>query len=391
MKLTSVFSIVVFMLGLSAAFCSDIAGSEDTAVGADVSKVSSVSEPGNEPGSEEISLAGSLDADVSSVSSDNSSLDSSVHAKSSPFVKAGCIRLYTGDVITLSDSLRNYIEPFPNTAASKNRFSALVSWDRQKVRQQRFRVNVVSAARGTITLRSVTTRKFLNTDCCHNRKTLASLTLTTSPSVYRLVQASSATSGKVKLQDIKTRKFLISKRFYGRTMFYEFSGTRQSGAALRVDFVLTSRRSVIVSRCVVFRDRDVVALRTEERTFFKRFYPFPVVRLSGLLAYQKNIDPYSKFTVFVKDGKRLFLRADNNMFLKRFCCWKGGSVIAIYLNKVDRFSTFSFRPLSGSKVYMMTENKQFVTLKPKAYRNLGASVVAPRPDPKYSALQVLFI
>jgi len=94
----------------------------------------------------------------------------------------------------------------------------------------------------------VTTGKYLATDCCHNGKALTSLSKTTS--VYAPVPTSSS-SGKVQLQDLKSRRFVVAKSFYGHSSFYEVSAKKNADTALKVQFVRTAVQSVIVSACVV--------------------------------------------------------------------------------------------------------------------------------------------
>lgn len=319
----------------------------------------------------------------------NNTMDVSIHARSSQAARAGCVRLFTGDVIRLSGRYRHFLEPLPATLVSKDPVSALVSWERKKLRQQLFEVTVVNARKAIITLRSVATKKYLHTDTYHFGLTFASMGATASQ--YKVVRGRGA--GKIRLQDAQTGQFLVAKSYYGT--FYEFSKRARSAVHLGVTFVYTRRmKSVIVSACVVLRQGARIGLRTTERTYFKRFYPFPRKPYSGLAAYRKRPDSYSRFTVIVRDRSRVYLRAENRAYLKRFCCWKQRSVIATIQRKVDRYSLFRFRALRGSRVFMITENNQFVTLWPKSYgrkgAEIGASVVSPKPNKRLSTLQVIF-
>lgn len=104
---------------------------------------------------------------------------------------------------------------------------------------------------------------------------------------------------------------------------------------------------------------DVIAIRTINETYWKRYAPFPRAGMSGIVAYRKLLDPFSLIKVEVMGPNEMHLVAENKRYLKRYCCWRGESVMATYLTSPDAFSKFTVVPVGGRQVQLMAENNEF--------------------------------
>lgn len=279
---------------------------------------------------------------------------------------------------------------------------------------------IANHARRTLTLESVSTGLFLSSTKNADNQTVVTLSKTASE--YRLHSYIPLGPSWVRLQDVASGQFIVftnnngpytkMKNPFGMGNPVDFDVTFVSavgggggGQQDNGNDGKSSNAAVIVSSCVVLRQGDVIVLRSAEHTYFRRVQSHHSVSNNGnhqatiepppsygmLATSQSFIEPESKFVVSLLGNDKFILRADNGLYLKRYCCWNGEHVVAIRRVVVDDRATFRMIGYYERYVYLQADNGYYVTLLSRALGyNHGAAVVREELDQRLSKIEVQF-
>ncbi|CAN8066924.1 unnamed protein product [Agarophyton chilense] len=289
-----------------------------------------------------------------------------------PFIRSsGSVDLREGDVISLRADDGTYLKryyPFPSGG-----HSGLLAYNDFVDPFSKFTVEIVDQTK--IHLKA-DNGQYLKRFCCWRGNSVISMYLD-QPDPYSVFTVEPESDSQIRL---KAENGNYLKRVLYNDMgknVIEARPVKDVFGIFTVDILERQEPGVKISDSLTIYSGDVITLEADDGTFLKRFYPFPYGGYSGLLAYQKSVDPFSKFTVEVVDETKIHLKAENGQYLKRFCCWRGNSVIAMYMDQPDPYSVFTVEPTgSGSSIRLQAENGKY--LKRVLYNDLGKNVIEPR-------------
>lgn len=248
------------------------------------------------------------------------------------------------------------------------------------------------------------------------------VTLSTDASEYRFHAYIPSGPARVRLQDVSSGQFIVftnNNGQYAKTMNsfgignpvefdVNFVTTGSDGVGVQGDNGNEGNnlKAVIVSPCVVLRQGDVIVLRSAEHTYFRRFQLHHSIHNNedwqdsvdppppsyALLATGRSyIESESKFVVSVLGDDTFALRADNGLYLRRYCCWNGEHVVAIRRLVVDERTTLRMTGDYERYVYLKSDNDYYVTLLSRALGyNHGAAVLRDELDQSLSKIEVQF-
>eukprot|EP00178_Gracilaria_changii_P008009 TRINITY_DN247_c0_g1_i1.p1 TRINITY_DN247_c0_g1~~TRINITY_DN247_c0_g1_i1.p1 ORF type:complete len:445 (+),score=64.33 TRINITY_DN247_c0_g1_i1:513-1847(+) len=281
------------------------------------------------------------------------------------------VDLRDGDVISLKADDGTYLKryyPFPYSG-----YSGLLAYNKFVDPFSKFTVEIVGPLK--IHLKAEN-GQYLKRFCCWNGNSVIAMYLD-KPDPYSVftVEAASKSQIRLKAEDGNYLKRVLYNNLAKNVI--EVRPVKDVFGIFTVDVLERVEPGVKINDELTIYTGDVITLEADDGTYLKRYYPFPYGGYSGLLAYQKYVDPFSKFTVEVVDESRIHLKAENGQYLKRFCCWNGNSVIAMYLDKPDPYSVFTVEPTgSGSSIRLKAENGNY--LKRVLYNSMRKNVIEVR-------------
>lgn len=238
------------------------------------------------------------------------------------------------------------------------------------------------------------------------------VTLSNSASEYRLhAYIPLGHPSRVRLQDVASGQFIVFTNNNKNDKYSKRTNVLGNPVEFDVSFVSAGKDSnaIILSPCVVLRQGDVIVLRSAEHTYFKRVQSRHRHSIPGskeghqqmsevippsyplLATGQSFIEAESKFVVSLLGNDKFALRADNGMYLRRYCCWNGEHVVAIRRVVVNDRATFRMIGDYERYVYLQMDNGYYVTLLSRALGyNHGAAVVREKLDQRLSRIEVQF-
>lgn len=288
-------------------------------------------------------------------------------------------RVYTGDVVTIkldNEMFAKRYYPFPYTP-----YSGLLAYQTFVDAFSKFTVEVVDVSKGVIRLKA-DNKTYLKRFCCHAKMSVIAMYLKNADAFSDFTVIIDRASGKARLQ---AENGAYLKRFYGwqGMNFIAVLYVKDQYGLFDIDVVdspvtAAADFGVVISEESAIKTGSVVTLKGEfNGLYLERFYPFPFQKFSTAMAFNPTISSLSKFVAEVSDDGKLSLKADNGMYLKRYCCWKGMSIVGIYQTFKDKWSFFTVTVVAPNVIGLQAENGQYVKLFAKED---GKNVVVVKGD-----------
>lgn len=198
-----------------------------------------------------------------------------------------------------------------------------------------------------------------NMSCCEGGDKTVSLVEDDSSSGLNFSIVPTSTSGFVQIR-ASNGLYLSTSENYGPLILT--TADDGHGSFFSVLQVSAAANGLVVNDGYRIYNGDLISVRTMNATFWERVSNFPTTSTSGVFAYRETIETKSMFKVEVVSSTEFHLIADNGLYLERYCCWEGKSVLAGYLGNPEASAKFTMYASGGRQVQLQAENNQYWTM-----------------------------